>query len=308
MKLKYPYLPANMEPIDSIEKYLEAQNRFHEASNQWKQLNDQLLEMQLDKKVPQLVQEAERLSYLSDQLLYNNAKRTPVVMVSICPYCGQEVWAKIGVYSLTSNFWYLQDNGGHSGVTKETVCKHFFCMDGALNLNGIEPTEAYAPVEAVSNQTIRMAAEVPFVKPRILNLPTILAVIHSFPIAENYTAYPIVYFAQEMPPQESFCIGWARSQYVDFHHKSNRQLQSKDHPKVVMIAKRNDVQEYELQKWVSKGKLIWVDPLTEDRLIIEGEFPYANEVGKRHPYLIHEGSVTDLPNPAETKPEIRLEW
>ncbi len=308
MKLKYPYLPIDMEPIDSIEKYLEAQNRFHEAHYQWSQLNDQLLEVPLDKDVPQLIQAVERLRILKNQIKYEVAKRTPIVMVSVCPYCRQELWAKIGIYSLTSNFWYLQDSGGHSGATKETVCKHLFCMDGALNLHGLQPTEAHAPVEAVSNQVIRMAAGVPFVKPRVLNLPTMLAVVHAFPVAEKYTAYPIVYFAQEKPPQESFCIGWARSQYVDFHHKSNRQLKSKDHPKVVMIAERSDIQDYDLQKWVDMGKLSWVDPVTESHLAADEKFPYADVVGKRHPYLIREGKVTDLPDPVESKPKIRLEW
>jgi hypothetical protein len=308
MRLKYPYLPSSIEPIDNTEKFLEAQKEIADAYRQWSHLNDQVLAVPLDEQDPHLVQEVERLDSLSTQLLYSIGKRLPVVMISICPYCQQEVWTRVGIYSLTSSQWYLGNGDGCSRVVKGTACEHLFCIDGALNLNGHQPIEAHAPVTTVTNRSIYMAAGVPFVKPRVLNLPTMLAVIHSFPVAEKYTAYPVVYFAQEMPSQDDFCIPWACTEYVDFHHKSNRQLKSKDHPKVVMIAKRSDVQDYDLQKWVDKKKLFWVDPITENGLLTKKEFPYASEVGKRHPYCIRDGVLTDLPNPVAREPEVRLEW
>ncbi len=103
-----------------------------------------------------------------------------------------------------------------------------------------------------------MAAEVPFVKPRGLSLPGMVAVIHSLPVAERYTAYPIVYFTEQQPPQREFCIPWARIEYV---------ARDRNHPEVTITGRRSDDQDYDLVRWIEQGKLYWLDPENEERLV-----------------------------------------
>jgi len=221
----------------------------------------------------------------------------PHVLVAKCPFTQIDIWYKTGLFSLRDAFWYSQYNSGRI-VAPESESPHLFCIDGALSLNGHQPTETQN-VQFVRKQ-ITMAAEVPFIKPRVLSIPTMLAVIHSFPIAEKYTAYTTTYFAKELPKQDDFCVPWAKEMYVDFWDKSRE---------VTYTGKREDAQEYDLIPWLAQKKIMWLDPETEARLlnIDDAPFPYQNVPGRKHPYIIENGQVIDLPNPIQGEPEIHLE-
>lgn len=226
-------------------------------------------------------------------------RRLPYVLISICPFCGREIWQKAMVFSLKDDFWYLTYTDGKD-VHESSLCPHLFCVDGALNLNGHIPTEVTGAVFSLisGNSVVHMAAEVPFIKPRVLNLPTITAVLHSLPVADKYTAYPIVYFAEEQPRIfEHFCIPWGRVEMV-VHD-----------PNYVTTYRRQDVQVYELTEWVAQGKILWVNPDNETELLSAPNyhFPYVGVNGRCHPYLIENGQVQDLPDPVETAPIVETE-
>lgn len=304
MKLKYENLVPGDKPIASVEDYLAVRERFAELALQLRTLQLEMKKHRDQGREPprKLFDQFDILESQDRQVHRDFIRRKPYVLISRCPYCGMAIWAKVGVFSLVDEFWYREDSDGRDDVAERFRCRHLFCLDGGLNLNGYQPTEAHAPI-TVTNDTIPMAAEVPFVKPRVLTLPTMLAVVHSFPVADKYTAYPIIYFAEVQPPQQEFCIGWARQEYVD-HYRPTGQG-------VVMIGRRTDAQDYELDKWVRQGKLFWLDPGDEEHPLVRGPaeaFPYRNIAGRRHPYLIKEGRVQDLSDPPhDSKPEIRLE-
>jgi len=281
---------------------LPGEERYDELSSQLRALQLKMKKYQEEGQEPprELFDEFDCLDRQESQAMYEFLRRRPLVLVSRCPYCAKATWVKVGVFSLLDRFWYHVYSDGREEVSEDSLCKHLFCLDGALSLNGHRPTEAIAPI-TVTNDTIRMAAEAPFVKPRVLNLPTMVAVMHSFPVADKYTAYPIVYFAERQPPQEEFCIGWARQEYVD-HLEGGKP--------VVFIGRRTDAQDYELRKWVEQGKLLWLDPTGDEQLIrgpVEA-FPYNDVLGRRNPYTIKGGKVRNLRSPTtDGRPKVRLE-
>ena len=188
MRLLYPYEPIN--PITSTEDFLDRRARASKARN-W----------------------------------HDFSRSLPHILISRCPYCNQDVWMEAGlIFSLTDNFWFRAYSDGRGDiVTPDSLCKHLFCVDGALNLNGNQPTEAKKWHDVSYGNDwdyIWIASEVPFVKPRVMKLPTMLTVIHSFPVANGkYTAYPIVYFAEQRPDETEYCIAWATHRQNASNHE-----------------------------------------------------------------------------------------
>lgn len=231
--------------------------------------------------------------------------RIPGVLVSRCPFSGVPIWQRSRLFTLADAAWYQKEDNGrdiYNGLD-ESPPPTLFCIDGSLNLNGhsLLPDEIETNIQ--SGQKISIAAEVPFVKPRVLNLPTMVAVIHRLPVVDGrYTAYTTTYFAEQMPPQEAFCIGWARVAYYD----SDAEFDDAG-----FIGQRKDEQDYDLFKWVKQGKLFWLDPTDEEHPVVRGPveaFPYGNIEGKRHPYTIQKGKIRNLANPVQSKPKIKREY
>ncbi len=95
-----------------------------------------------------------------------------------------------------------------------------------------------------------------------------------------------MYFAKQQPDVTEYCIAWAAEKHIG------------SCPSGFMIhGKRSDAQDYELDKWIRRGLLFWLDmedselPLTCDM----AKFPYKDVSGRRHPYTIKNGKVHNLP-------------
>lgn len=283
MKLSYPSLGRFQIGISSADAYYEKLAELDQIRSGWK---SRLANG--DKEWRAVYDEELRLRFeFQAQLL-------PQVLISQCPYCSRQIWQRLGIFSLRDDFWYYESSNGRD-VYKESLCPHLFCVDGALNLNGIEPTEAIGGTYI--RKKISMASEVPFVKPRVLNLPTMIAVMHRVPIAEKYSAFPMVYFCKQKPAQNDFCIPWAREEFVDHDYVVGEGTFS---------GTRSDKQDYDLIPWVKKAKLRWIEPNFESDLSFSPDFPYQNLAGRRHPYRIENGKVYDLPDPIQAEPKV--EW
>ncbi len=261
--------------------FLESKSRYESLYRQWRLSDPQSPEGKLL---------LEQMRAASLQVFY------PWVLVSRCPYCEEPVRQLACVFGLGELVWYQSYGDGRSLEDYIEGCDHLFCLDGALNLNGHQPTEVGEPGPEHFTSRITMAAEVPFVKPRVLKKPTMVAVIHSLPVAERYTVYWVAYFAQQMPPLREFCVPFARIGHtnVEYAYPDNYRTDST----------RSDVQEYDLTSWIEQGKIFWIDPNDETNPIVRGsaaDFPYHNIPGRRHPYYIENGQVYDLPNPKQGK-------
>jgi hypothetical protein len=286
-------LSPDDKPITSITEYQEARILLDELDQR---VHSLLLEIKRQRDsgqtpAPALLTELDSLDSQEKQTRYTFYRRLPYILVSRCPYCDAPVWLKAGIFSLNDNFWYHPTSDGHlQSALKDTRCEHLFCVDGALNLNGHMPTEVRGSEANALVDQINMAAEVPFVKPRVLNLSTMRAVVHCFPVAERYTAYPIAYFTEQRQDSVDFCVAWAATEYIG----PARQ------PGCALVGKRSDAQDYDIDKWVRQGKLLWLDPLDDEHPISHSpaeSFPYSNIPGRRHPYFIKLGQIHDLPSP-----------
>lgn len=286
MALKLRFLDDCDDPITTQEAYAAGLRQEKDLKQQWKAL--------LAAKDPQ----SREVRRQETAFVFNFRMCLPYVFVSRCPFCGTLVWEQVGVFSLQDASWFNDESSGHVGPEElGQLCPHLFCLDGALNLNGRQPAEAVR-----YDRKITMAAEAPFVKPRVLNLPTMVAVIHSLPIAERYTAYTITYFCEQHPEQDAFCIPWHGVEYFD----DDQSLPGGNY-----MGRRSDIQDYDLDKWIEQGQLFWLDPEDEEHPVVQGAveaFPYRNIAGRRHPYTIKNGKVRDLKDPVETKPKIRTEY
>lgn len=218
----------------------------------------------------------------------------PSILISQCPFCERELWMPAGaMFSLMDGFWFRAYSDGRSDIGDEgSVCEHLFCIDGGLHLNGYTPVWEHTSSGMGKDwDYIWLASEVPFVKPRVMYLPGMVAVMTDFPVAEQYTAYPVVYFAKEAPypryRENGFCIPWATKAYADAGGG------------LVANGYREDAQEYDLLKWLEQNKLYWLDTQHDAHRLIQGTvetFPYLNLSGRQHPYKIVEGNVINLPS------------
>jgi hypothetical protein len=139
------------------------------------------------------------------------------------------------------------------------TCPHFCVLGGAVNYQGMPPR--------AGNEKICPGPEIPFVYPRLLALPGVVAVISSLPMENGYLAYPIAYFAEKRPPGEQLVAGWRHR-----HHEWRDQLGKYG------SRYENDKWDFDLRPWLEKGKIRWTAP-GSDRTTL------SNEPGDRCPYL-----------------------
>lgn len=282
----YPNLRTGEKPIATVAQYEDALAEYHRFEATKSDLP----------KIEQMHFWKKEMEFAS-KLIFS---RCPVVLVAICPYCNKKVYANLnfGVFTLDANFWLL-DYDNAKNVSPESTCPHLIAIDGALHLQNNPPPPKLKGFKMMRFK-ITMAAEVPFVKPRILRKEGVIAVIHSISIAEKYTGYPVSYFSKDNILQSEFCIGWARQEYVE--HLDGI-------PNATFSGKRSDIQDYDLIPWIKKEKLLWLEENAGNINLFKEEifFPYSNMQGRKHPYIIETGVITDLPDPKEEPPTTEIE-
>ncbi len=202
----------------------------------------------------------------------------PRLNVSRCPYCGNLLERAIDPWGLDGLWWQSSQSGSYQ---EPEPCTHFRVLLGAVNLNG-------HPVLGGRNEA-RPGPEVPYVIPRILELPTMSAVVAVLPLACAYTAYPIAYFSEVCPGPGALTQPWTKQQYA---------FQDEDGRPAWTV--RTDPWDFDLLLWGLRGKLKWIeagDPTWTLRQSPDSVFPYANLPGIREQVIIRGTQMTTLPPP-----------
>jgi hypothetical protein len=160
------------------------------------------------------------------------------------------------------NFGISRQATGREVPKVSSHCPHLFCIDGALNLNNHQPTEQSQAILTKGATTIPMAAEVPFVKPSHSQLAYYASCNPPHPVASVTRHIPssilpkdgrqtISIFAYPGPaPLLTECVRMPIIERLGF------------------TGNRSDQQDYDLTKWIEKGKLSWVDPENEAKLMV----------------------------------------
>jgi hypothetical protein len=209
--------------------------------------------------------DADRLMDLAEKLADEYDARLPRLTMSCCPFDGRPLVRTFDPYGLDGLWW------DPSATPKELPsCTHFCVMVGAVHYQGLPPRGGTAEVHP--------GPEVPYVIPRLLELPDMIAVISQVRMDPGYLAYPIAYFAEKRPAVEDLTAGWARTIY----NYTTQLGEDAWRPP-------NDPWDFDLQPWLDKGKIRWCDPAGDNSTLSNDPpsgCPYVNLPGQRERIIV----------------------
>jgi hypothetical protein len=160
----------------------------------------------------------------------------------------------------------------------EPLDPHFFGLTGALKLTGRIPK---API------LVETGPEVPFVIPRALQLPGVLAVVSSLSIGPH-VGYPIAYFADPIPEKTPRVNTWGVEKYWYCTAEGE-----------IKWGEAEDFEaeyDYDLARWIKGGQLKWIAPGDEDLVLHDSVrgCPYVGLSGRQESLCVQDGEVWGL--------------
>ena len=228
--------------------------------------------------VKDLTSQQVRAAYArQDTLLAEYGQRLPRVRVSRCPYCGEMLEFPFDAFGLDGMWW------AREGIVETPVPNdpHFKVLLGAVEFHGREPAEARP------NGHVLPGPAVPFVVPRLLELPRMIVVISTLELPHGDTAFLMAYFSD------------APLAPVDLHQPWGRETFTfPDEGGELRWSAATDRWDFDLQPWVEKGRVMWVHPGDPSfTLQNTGACPYVGLEGRRQPQVIEVGQLSTLPLP-----------
>jgi hypothetical protein len=185
-------------------------------------------------------------------------RRLPRVVMAPCPICGQPLQRSFDPFGL-DGLWWRSD----AQPEEPTPCPHFCVLQGAVRLED-EPPADFA---------VQPGPGAPFVLPRLLELPGMVAVVAELPV-EGGTGYLIAYFAPRRPPAQQLAAGWGRTNFVYTTQLGQHGWRRPDGP---------EAWDFALTPWVERGQLRWCAPGSARTSLDAGAFPYADLPGSHLP-------------------------
>jgi hypothetical protein len=214
------------------------------------------------------------------QALAEYADRLPRVEMSACPFSGEVLKRSFDPWGLDGPWWHKRRE---VGVEEPSPPASFKVLLGALSLNGRKPSEVRAPVIP--------GPEVPFVVPRLLGLPGMVAVVSRLEMESGDVAYPVVYYSEEEIPERRLHQFWLKAElWLTLESGQSGWLTA------------NDVWDFDLAPWVESGRLRWIAPGNRDMVVEDGtgggSCPFIGLRGDRFPQLLAFGTrdLLDLPD------------
>lgn len=238
---------------------------------------DEIHQLELDVEKPGGATEAsyQRLSALSERLVRlaeEYRDRLPRLPLSRCPFTGAEVRHSFDPYDFTG-MWWQRDDPIRPDDEPEAG-QFFLALSGAVRIS--EPVEH-------TQFLVVPGPGLPFVIPRVLELPQVRAVLSYAPIGRHH-GFSVAYFAsaplEGVRPPTLWGTDWT---VID----PSRRDPDDDLP---------DMEEdfdYDLEPWIRARKLSWIAPNDRTltlRLDVAG-CPYLGLTGDRHVQRVHYGET-----------------
>jgi len=215
---------------------------------------------------------------LQEKLLERYTELLTAVPVSRCPFCGVVLNYSFDAMGL-EGMWWCKDAIVEASPPEES---HFRVLLGSIDFHGREPEEAEP------NGSVIPGPGAPFVVPRLLGMEGMIAVMSCLTLPNDDTAYLISYFSEEEMNEYELHQPWARESY-DVHDVDG------EFESWGTVA---DSWDFELQPWIDKGRLKWIDPGDKSLTIKDsGKCPYVGLPGTRQPQVIESGKLGLLPLP-----------
>jgi len=199
------------------------------------------------------------------------ADRLPRVVMSVCPFTREPFKHSFDPWGLEGPWWHMDRE---VEIEEPAPPATFRVLLGSLALKGRTPTEARDPVIP--------GPEPPFVVPRLLELPGMIAVVSCIRLETGDVAYPVAYFSPEVIPPTRLHQFWLQQEHW---------VETPDGKSAWLIA--NDVWAFQLEPWVRCGKLRWIPPDDPRPHVVDGQggerCPYFDIAGDRFPQSIASG-------------------
>jgi hypothetical protein len=197
-------------------------------------------------------------------------RRLPRPVLSCCPVCAMPVHRSFDPFGL-DGLWWRSD----AQPDEPKPCPHFCLLLGAVDLAGTKPAPDF---------DVHPGPGAPFVIPRILGMPDMVAVISEITLADGAKAYPIAYFAPKRPPIQALTASWARTNFVYQTQLAVQAWRRADEPPT---GSPPDIRDFDLAPWLARGQLRWCAPGSDrSRLATTGACPFVDLPGVRQPQLI----------------------
>ncbi|MBC8461670.1 MAG: hypothetical protein H8D67_27165 [Deltaproteobacteria bacterium] len=195
----------------------------------------------------------------------------PRPALSRCPFTGIPVHLAIDTYGLDGPWW----NYGVPARPIEELPATVFAITGAVNFLDRPPK---------TNFLCKPGPGVPYVVPRLLVNPQITAVLSTVKIGK-YDAYPVFYFAEDIPYDIARINTWGMDHYsAETASGEGYHLHIYDYP---------IDSDFDLEHYIRSGRLLWIAPGDETLTLnsITGHCPYLGMKGRQYPVGIRDGQM-----------------
>ncbi|MEZ4364877.1 MAG: hypothetical protein R2939_01155 [Kofleriaceae bacterium] len=218
-------------------------------------------------------------------------QRLPVVSMGVCPFTNVQLRRSFDPFGL-DGAWWATDAIRPAPPPPPTFC----VLRGAVHFQGLPP-KGHAFMER------HTGPEVPYVIPRLLEQPSMTAVIGELHVAPGYRVFTIAYFADPRPHARELTSDWLES--------THSVPASTDEEAWSIIPW--DPWDFELAPWIERGKVRWCVPGSGNASLAAaggpGDCPYLDVAGRRENLVVQDANVWNqgLPTGREIAPDELLD-
>lgn len=217
----------------------------------------------------------------AESVLQRYFEGLPRQVMSRCPMTGTPLTKAFDPWG-TDGFWWQEMKIRDTPEPPPPAT--FRVLRGALNLNGLPPLGGRAAAH--------VGPDVPYVIPRILNMPTMVMVVSSLHMQSGYTAYPLAYYSTQQPPVGALVATWRMQTYSYFDPQDGHAW-----------SMPSDPWDFELRPWIEKGKVFWIEPGDPQFAVKAGlwvEYPFKDIRAQRLAQTIVGDKLSTCPPPDGT--------
>lgn len=203
----------------------------------------------------------------------------PRIKLSQCPFSGEPLIIAFDPVAL-DGLWWMEFT--RRAYDREHRPRTFRVLRGAVALGSV-------PAGGGRHQAL-LGPGVPYVIPRILELPSMVMVISQIRLASGHIAYPLAYFSSQDPPPGQLTSAWLEKNQYYFTDENGRTGW--------MLA--CDPWDFDIAAWVEKGKIRWIPPDGDGLAPAStqpSDCPYCDLDGLRLPQIVEGDQVFTEPLP-----------
>lgn len=191
-------------------------------------------------------EETRRLRATAEGALRAYFRALPLVPMSRCPICRTRFAHCFDLFGF-SGFWWHEDL--QPSKLRSQACAHFGVLQGAVRL----ARDANVRIRWVTGKEkyiveARIGPDAPFVIPRVLDQPGIVAVVSSIEMKDGHLAFPVVYFIQGPLRGHLLTHAWRQVSYG--WSEGGGHAWRVD----------TDPWDFDLEPWIQRDKLLWIEP------------------------------------------------